>query len=175
MNTGSRMNRATRMQTQTRGRRVRWKWCWRCGGGSVSRRRRCRRKAFQMDSPHTLRLCERWRTRMGEDRPVVSDRAKQSNRQHRSISDSRTDCFVLTRSRLHPLSFSSLCRSLQCLLYSSTPPPSNTDQSELCYTAAEARSQISPGDQDTAAPLSLTSSSCCRQTLWVFCELCLCR
>ena len=98
---------------------------------------------------------------------------RQSNHLNQSRRDSRTDYSLQTHSHFCLLSCWFLCNSLIYEPFLSTRPPSNSDQSDHFYTAAEA-SQTSLDDQDMAAPLPLLSPSCCCQTVWGFCLLCLC-
>ncbi len=93
---------------------------------------------------------------------------------HQSSSDSRTDHSIQTNSLHCVLSCWLLCKSLLHELFLSTRPPSNSDQSDHFYTAAEAGSQICLDDQDMAAARSPRSPSCCCRTVWGFCSLCLC-
>lgn len=98
---------------------------------------------------------------------------RQSNHWHQSRSDSRTDHFFQTHSHYCVLFCLSLCNSLIQKHFFSTLPPSNSDWSDLLYTAAERRNhQICLDDQDTAAPAPHVSLSCCCQTVWGFCSLC---
>lgn len=168
MNTETTKNQPNKSQSQDT--EVQWMWCWRCGGGSVCQRRLCRRTESQQDSPHTLLLCERQRTRRRW--MFFSYCAKHSNH-HQSRTDSRTDCFLQTNSQHCLLSFWFLCNSLIYKLFLSTRPPSNSDQSEHFYTAAETSSQICLDDQDMTDPPPHMSPSCCCQTVVGLCLLCL--
>ena len=66
--------------------------------------------------------------------------------------------------------------SMKYQLLLSIRPPSNSDQSEHFYTAADDTShQICLDDQDMTDPPPHVSPSCCCQTVSVSCPLCLCR
>jgi len=95
--------------SRTQDTEVQWMWCIRCGGGSVCQRRHCRRTESQQDSPHTLLLCERQRTK--RRLTLFSYCGWQSN-YDQSRSDSRTDCSFQTHSHNCFLSFWFLCNSL---------------------------------------------------------------
>ena len=99
--------------------------------------------------------------------------ARQSNLHHQSTSDSRTDFSFQTCRQHRVLSFWFLCNSLIYKLLLSTRPPSNSDQSDHFYTAAEDRHQTCLDDQDMIDPPSHMSPSCICQTVWVLCILCL--
>ena len=146
-----------------------WMWCWRCGGGSVSQRRRCRRTQFQQDSPHTLLLCYSLRRRW-----MFLCYCDRHGNHHQNNTDSRTDHSIQAHIHSYVLFFWFLCKSLLHQHLLSSRPPSNSDQSNHLYTAAEAASQTCLDGQDTADLLSHVSPSCCCQTVWVVRWPCLC-
>ena len=99
-------NHETRTRTQDR--EAEWMWCWRCGGGSVSQRRLCRRTESQQDSPHTLLLYQRQRRR----RWMLFCYCDGQSNHHQSRTDSRTDHYIQTHSHHCLLSSWFLCNSL---------------------------------------------------------------
>ena len=99
-------------RVQIQDKEVQWMWCWRCGGGSVSQRRLCRRTECQQDSPHTLLLYQRRRRRRRRRWLFVSYCDRQSNDHHQSTTDSRTDHWIQTHSLYSLLSFWFFCNSL---------------------------------------------------------------
>ena len=151
-------------------------WCGRCGWVSVCLRTLlhlgtlCRRTESQQAGPDTLLL---WWSQGGGEGWMLDYRCTGQCKHHDNTEDSRT-CCCIQASCQHPLlSLWFLCMSLLYKHFLSSPPPSNSGQSDPLYTTPGAWSQISLGGQDTTEPLQPSSPPWGPQTERVLCGLCL--
>ena len=151
-------------------------WSRRCGCVSVCLRTLlhlgtlCRRTESQQAGPDTLLL---WWRQGGGDGWMCHYRCTGHSNHHHNNKVSRTCCCIQAGCH-HPfLSLRFLCMSLLYQQLLSSPPPSNSGQSDPLYTTPGARSQISLGGQDKTDPLQPSSPSCGPQTERDVCGLCL--
>lgn len=176
-NTGTLWNQLCQTRSESRDIGVRWTLCWRCGGGPARQRRLCRMTECRQDSPHTPLFCPRKKRRRRRRKwgKWLCYRATQSSQWYRSRPNSRTDHSFRTNTRVRFLFCWFLCKSPLYEADRSTPPPSNSGQSDHFHTAAEASGRIGLDDRGKAGPRPRATPSCCRRTVWSLGWLCLCR